>query len=140
MSEGKLHRFVTRNEAERFVNELGPHEWLCKPGLTECDKLKLIRVEMKPGQGHGFHRHPHMEEIIYILSGRGEQWVGTEFRILGPGDCAHIPMDVVHGVHNIGGDCLVFLAILSPANIDGPATIEMADQEPWKSLRPTPAP
>jgi quercetin dioxygenase-like cupin family protein len=131
-------RFVTRNEAERFTNSVGFHEWLCKPGLTECDLLKLIRVEMQPGHYHAFHRHPHMEEIIYVISGRGEQWVEQECRILGPGDSAHIPMNAVHGLYNVGGDCLIFLAILSPANSAPPDTIELGDQEPWKSLRPVP--
>jgi len=30
---------------------------------------------------------------------------------------------------------LDFLAVLSPANSDGPVTVEVSDQEPWKSLR-----
>jgi hypothetical protein len=30
---------------------------------------------------------------------------------------------------------LDFLAVLSPAKSDGPVTVEVSDQEPWKSLR-----
>ena len=62
----------------------------------------------------------------------------TEFRemkLLGPGESAHIPMDVVHGTYNAGDTTLVFLAILSPAKIEGPPLIDMKDEEPWKSLR-----
>jgi quercetin dioxygenase-like cupin family protein len=77
-----------------------------------------------------------MEEIIYILEGTAEQWVDREKCILGPGEIAHIPKDVVHGTYNIGQQTLRFLAILSPAKIQGPPLIDMSQEEPWKSLRP----
>jgi quercetin dioxygenase-like cupin family protein len=128
-------RFVTSSDME--VEELpwGPHEWLCRPGLAEADRLLLVRVRMPRGAGHAFHRHPAMEEIIYVVSGRAEQWVDRESRELGPGDLAHIPADVVHGTYNAGDETLVFLAILSPARFEGPALVDVAGEEPWRSLR-----
>jgi quercetin dioxygenase-like cupin family protein len=128
-------RFVTSDEME--VEELpwGPHEWLSRPGLTEAEELLLVRVRMPPGKGHAFHRHPAMEEIIYVVSGTAEQWVDRERRRLGPGDIAHIPRDVVHGTYNDGDETLVFLAILAPARFDGPALIDVSGEEPWASLR-----
>ena len=128
-------RFVT--EAEMEVEQLpwGPHDWLSRPGLTAADELLLVRVHMPPGKGHAFHRHPEMEEIIYILSGTAEQWVDRERRTLKAGQIAHIPRDVVHGTYNAGDETLEFLAILSPAKISGPALVDMSDSEPWKSLR-----
>ena len=130
-----LLRFVTRDEVQ--VEELpwGPHAWLSRPGLTEAKQLLLVRVTMPPGQAHQFHRHPALEEIIYVLSGTAEQWVDRERRRLGPGEIAHIPTDVVHGTYNAGEDELVFLAILSPAEFDGPALVEMQDVPPWSTLR-----
>lgn len=129
-------RFVTPDEME--VEELpwGPHEWLCRPGLTGAEKLLLVRVRMPSGTGHAFHRHPAMEEIIYIVSGRAEQWVEEESRELGPGDVAHIPRDLVHATYNAGQETLVFLAILSPAVFEGPALVDVSGEEPWRSLRP----
>jgi quercetin dioxygenase-like cupin family protein len=76
-----------------------------------------------------------MEEIIYVISGRAEQWVERESRLLGPGDTAHIPKDIVHGTYNAGDETLVFLAILSPAIFEGPALIDVSQDEPWASLR-----
>jgi len=136
MSAAEPLRFVTAGEME--VEELpwGPHEWLCRPGLTDAEGLMLVRVRMPPGKGHAFHRHPAMEEIIYVVSGTAEQWVDRESRTLGAGDIAHIPMDVVHGTYNAGEDTLVFLAILSPAKFDGPALVDVSGEEPWVSLRP----
>ena len=86
----------------------------------------LVRVTMPPGQAHKFHRHPAMEEIIYVVDGQAEQWVDREKRLLGPGEMAHIPTDVVHGTYNAGVGNLVFLAILSPAIFEGPALVDVS--------------
>jgi quercetin dioxygenase-like cupin family protein len=129
-------RFVTSADVQVEQLPWGPHEWLCRPGLTEARDLLLVRVRMPPATGHAFHRHPAMEEIIYVVSGDAEQWVGDESRRLGPGDSAHIPKDVVHGTYNAGADTLVFLAILSPAVFDGPALVDVSHEPPWSSLRP----
>ena len=45
----------------------------------------MVRVNMEPGRAHAFHKHPTREELIYVLSGRAEQWVGREHKVLGPG-------------------------------------------------------
>ena len=127
--------FITRSELQVEPSQWGPHEWLSRPGLTAAQELLMVRVLMPPGRAHQFHRHPTMGEIIYVVSGSAEQWVGKEKRLLGPGDAAHIPMDVVHGTYNAGSDTLVFLAILSPAVFEGPALIDMHLEEPWRSLK-----
>lgn len=128
--------FVTARDMEVEQLPWGPHDWLCRPGLTEAQNLLLVRVHMPPGKAHAFHRHPAMEEIIYVMEGAAEQWVDRDARILGPGEIAHVPRDVVHGTYNAGADTLVFLAILSPARIEGPALVDMAHEEPWRSLKP----
>lgn len=135
MSGGPL-QFVTALEMQVELSPWGPHEWLSRPGLTEARGLLLVRVRMPPGRAHQFHRHPAMEEIIYVLSGTAEQWVGSERRTLGAGDTAHIPPDMVHGTYNSGDEPLVFLAILSPADAPGPALVDVHREEPWRSLRP----
>ena len=127
--------FVTKAELQVDPSPWGPHEWLSRPGLTAAEQLLMVRVLMPPGRAHQFHRHPAMEEIIYVVSGTAEQWVGLENRLLGPGDIAHIPTDVVHGTYNAGTDTLVFLAILSPATSEGPALVDVHLDEPWCSIK-----
>ena len=128
-------RFVTSKEAEVEVLPWGPHEWLCKAGLTDAKALQLVRVKMPPGKAHQFHRHPAMEELLYVLEGRAEQWVGRERRILGPGELAHVPTNEVHGTYNVFDEPLTFLAVLSPAVFEGPALIDVSREEPWCSLK-----
>ena len=127
--------FITSTELQVEPSPWGPHEWLSRPGLTGAEQMLMVRVLMPPGRAHQFHRHPAMEEIIYVVSGSAEQWVGREKRLLGPDDIAHVPADVVHGTYNAGNETLVFLAILAPAKFEGPALIDVHLEEPWRSLR-----
>jgi quercetin dioxygenase-like cupin family protein len=128
-------RFVTSKDAQ--VEELpwGQHECLARVGLTDSQLLQLVRVTMPPGRSHAFHRHPSMEELVIVVGGRAEQWVGQEKRVLGPGELAHVPMNEVHGTYNVFHEPVVFLAILSPASFEGPALIDVSQDEPWRSLR-----
>jgi len=128
-------RFVGKDEMQVEPSPWGPHEWLSRPGITAADELLMVRVRMPAGRAHQFHRHPEMEEIIYVESGTAEQWVDREKRILRAGDSAHIPKDVVHGTYNAGADTLVFLAILSPAKFSGPALVDVHTDEPWRTIR-----
>jgi quercetin dioxygenase-like cupin family protein len=139
MSLDAPHRFVTADDMQVEDSPWGAHEWLCRPGLTDAEQLLLVRVRIPPGKGHAFHRHPAMEEVIYIVSGFAEQWVDKQSRPLGPGESAHIPKGVVHGTYNAGDETLVLLAILSPAKFDGPALVDVSHEEPWASLRPSSA-
>jgi quercetin dioxygenase-like cupin family protein len=128
-------RFVTDAEAQIEVMPWGRHDWLCRAGLTQAELVQLVRVRMPAGKAHAFHRHPCMEEALYILEGRAEQWVGRERRILKAGESAHVPMNEVHGTYNVFDEPVTFLAILSPAKFDGPALIDVSREEPWRSLR-----
>ena len=135
MCQEHFLRFVTDAEAEVELLPWGRHEWLSRAGLTGAQQLQLVRVRMPPGKAHAFHRHPGFEEVLYILKGRAEQWVGRSKRILGPGATAFVPTNEVHGTYNIFAEPLTFLAILSPAHFDGPLLIDVSQDEPWKSIR-----
>ena len=133
-------RFVQIADALREPNAWTNNEWLCRPDLVDAEKLLLVRANMAPMHCHPFHCHPHREEIIYVIYGRAEQWVGQEYRILGPGEMAHIPAGVVHATYNPHAEPLVFLAILSPAKLPddlarAPDPHDVSAQEPWASLR-----
>jgi quercetin dioxygenase-like cupin family protein len=116
----KALRFVTSAKARVEFAPWGKHWWLSQPGFTDTKQLTLVRVRMRPGAGHQFHYHPAREEIIYVLDGVAEQWVGQEKRRLKAGEIAFIPKNVVHAIHNPSKKPMTFLAILSPA---------------WRSLR-----
>jgi len=128
-------RFVST--ANVIVEELpwGPHEWLVKPPLTESEHLMLVRVTMPPGEAHQFHRHPHFEEALYFLEGRVEQWVDQEKKIMGPGEVAHVPKNVVHGSYNVFNQPCVFLAMLASPRFQEPMLVDVHKDHPWVQLK-----
>jgi quercetin dioxygenase-like cupin family protein len=128
-------RFVTAAEKVDFLSPWTLEEWFCRNDILPNRELLMVRANMEPGRSHPFHTHPTREEIIYILSGRAEQWIGKEHRILGPGEMVLVPKGEVHGTYNPFRERLVFLAILAPANAPDPAIVDVSTQEPWANLR-----
>ena len=129
-------RFVSFEETivEKFPSK--SHFWHNRPNMVRDTNLLFVRCQMHEGYAHKFHNHPHMEEILYVLSGTAEQWVEREKRIMKPGDSLYLPAGIVHGTYNIGKGDLDFLAVLSPAKSPEPGTVDVSEEEPWKSLRP----
>jgi quercetin dioxygenase-like cupin family protein len=132
-------RFVTSKTARIEHAPWGKHWWLSEPELTGTAQITLVRVTMRPGTGHDFHHHPAREEIIYVVDGVAEQWVGRQKQRLKAGECAFIPKKVVHAIFNASKNPMTFLAILSPAKAPGPFLVDCHDEEPWRSLRKRPS-
>lgn len=131
--EGK---FVFANEAKQDELEWGTIKWYCQPSNTGAESLTILEATVEPGFGHDFHRHPGQEEVIYILEGEAEQYVGKEKRLLKKGDSVFIGPDVVHATFNISDRPFKSLAILGPCiGEDGYVVVEVANEEPWASLR-----
>ena len=128
-------RFVTAAEKVDYVSPWTLEEWLSRADVVPNKELLMVRANMEAFRSHPFHTHPTREEIIYILSGRAEQWIGKQHRILGPGEMVLIPKGEVHGTYNPFRERLVFLAILAPANAAEPGIVDVSTQEPWASLR-----
>jgi quercetin dioxygenase-like cupin family protein len=127
-------RFVAANETEVEPLEGKTHHWYFRDGLGDSESLVFVRARIVPGSGHPFHTHPEMDEIIYVLSGEMTQWLEQESRVLKPGDSIFIPKGVVHGCLNqSAGEC-EFLAILTPSKIKGPFSVDVSNEEPWRSL------
>ena len=125
-----------KDEVSREHLDWGNLGWLCRPPETGNKNLTVIDVDLNPGMGHDFHRHPDQEEIIYCIKGKVEQWINDEKRILGPGDSVYIDADVVHATFNIDDEPAHLLAILGPCVGEmGYEVVEMADEAPWNTMR-----
>ncbi len=129
-------RFTIASETEPEALDWGRLRWLCNPPTPGAMDLTVIDVTLLPGKGHDFHRHPDQEEVILCVSGSVEQWVDREKRILGPGDSAFIPADVVHASFNVGAAEAKVVAILGPCRgAIGYEVVEMGGEAPWSTLR-----
>jgi len=131
----ETRRFVTAAEKVDFQSPWALEEWFCRSDVVPNTDLLLVRANMEPGRSHPFHTHPNREEIIFVLSGRAEQWIGSEHRILGPGEMLLVPKGEVHATYNPFRERLVFLAILAPAKALEPAIVDVSNQQPWVEMR-----
>jgi quercetin dioxygenase-like cupin family protein len=113
--------FVTADEAREVPL---PHcllRWLCQGEFSDLGGLAFGEASFPAGGGHGPHRHPNAEEILYVLRGRAMQGVGDEERELGPGDAALVRQDEIHWTKSVGGEALTLLVIFShpkPETVD----------------------
>jgi len=128
-------RFVTKTDALKEEYKGRTNYWLTRPELTGAKDLQVCEATLPAGEGHAFHTHPELEEMIYVLAGEVEQWVEKEKRILKPGDAAHIPAGVVHATFNVSKADATILAILSPGASQGPFMVDVSGEAAWKGLR-----
>ena len=128
--------FISSREAKREELEWGSLGWFSSPDASGAKNLVVVEVTLNPSGGHNFHKHPNQEELIYVIDGEIEQWIGQQKRRLGPGDSAFIGADVVHASFNADDSNAKLLAILGPCvGSGGYELVDVADQEPWVSLR-----
>jgi quercetin dioxygenase-like cupin family protein len=128
--------FMMSAETPPETLDWGKLRWMSSPPATGAKDLTVIEVNIILGEGHDFHKHPDQEEVIYVISGKVEQWLDQEKRILGPGDCVFIDADVVHASFNVGDTDAQLLAILGPCVGDaGYQLVDVAQENPWKGLR-----
>ncbi len=129
-------KFISSTEVKREQVDWGSLAWFSSPAASAAKNLVVLEVELKPGGGHDFHKHPDQEEGIYVLDGDIEQWVDREKRILRPGDSAFIGAGVVHASFNVSERKAKLLAILGPCvGADGYELVDVSRQEPWAHLR-----
>jgi oxalate decarboxylase/phosphoglucose isomerase-like protein (cupin superfamily) len=99
--------------------EWGSIKWLVSPASEEGAGITFGEVLLLPGKGHDRHNHPESEEILYVLSGEGEQMVddGEPFPV-GPGDTIYVPTAVFHSTRNTGWEPMRLLALYNPAGAE----------------------
>ena len=81
--------------------------------------MSLMQVVLLPGKGHERHNHTGSDEILYVLSGRGEQMIDdAQTFAVGPGQAVFIPKAAFHSTVNTGWEPLVLLAVYAPAGAE----------------------
>ena len=129
-------KFVIAKDTKLEINDWGRLGWLSNPPNTGARQLTVIDVNLDHGKGHDFHKHPAQEEVILVIAGKVEQWIDRDKRVLGPGDSAFIPADVVHASFNVGTSAAKVVATLGPCvGKIGYELVDVAEQAPWKTLR-----
>jgi len=131
-------KFITGKDAERDQLEWGRMGWFSRPATTGASQLVVMEVELQPGFGHDFHKHPDQEEVIYVVEGTVEQWLEQDRQLLESGDAIYIDADVVHATFNTSNVLAKLLVSLGPCVGDeGYQLVDVSNEAPWNTLRNT---
>ena len=129
-------KFTLIAETEFATVDWGRVAALCNPEGAGAKRLTILNAKMYPGKGHDFHKHAEQEEVILVVSGKVEQWLENEKRVLGPGDSVFIAPNTVHASFNVGDSEAHIVAIFGPSvGVNGLEMIDMSEVAPWNGLR-----
>ena len=74
----------------------GEIRWIWNSQINESAEQTLGHVVIHPGEKNTFHAHPNCEELLYVLTGECDHWVGDEEYHLKPGMTICIPRGFDH--------------------------------------------
>lgn len=129
--------FIPLSDVRREQFDWGVIGWRLVPAHG-AEHLVVMDVELQPGGGHDFHRHPDQEEMIIVKQGTITQFVGEESTTSTAGDSIFVPEGMVHASFNDSDQTAYLQVVMSPSlgGETGYGLEDVADQEPWTSLRP----
>lgn len=107
-------------DVSTFAFDWGRLALTVAPEVNGAERFSGGVVDLGPGQGHARHNHPGAEEIIFVISGEGEQMVedadgAPVVRRVGPGCTIYVPESRFHSTTNIGAGPMQLFVVYSPA-------------------------
>jgi len=95
-------------------------------------------VALIPGGGHDFHRHPGQEEMIIVKRGTITQYIERDVAELAAGESVFLAAGVVHASFNDSDEPAELQVMIGPSmgGETGYGIDDVAEQEPWRGLRP----
>ncbi len=107
------------HDVETLAFDWGNVKLLSTPDTAGGDTMTFGMVVLQPGRGHARHDHPDADEILFILSGDGEQMLDDRPAVpIGPGAMIYIPRGVFHSTLNTGWEPLRFVVVYAPAGTE----------------------
>ena len=89
---------------KRVDADWGSLTWLASKEIGNAEGLSVGKVVIKPGRSNPRHSHPNCEEVLYLMSGRLEHFVGEERITASAGDVLTVSPGVSHHATNIGDE------------------------------------
>ena len=93
---------------------------------------------MLRGDGFNFHHHPRQVEILYLMEGTLETWIGQEKVTADAGDTLYLPAGSVHACFNVSNRPAKIFVALTPSIETAELGFELVDvsgEAPWNTLR-----
>jgi oxalate decarboxylase/phosphoglucose isomerase-like protein (cupin superfamily) len=104
------------DDVETLAFDWGNVKLLSTPDTAGGATMTFGMVVLAPAKGHERHNHPDADEILFMISGEGEQMLDDEPPVtVRPGAMVYIPRGVFHSTMNTGWEPLRFAVVYAPA-------------------------
>ena len=112
--------FVYPRDVDAFGFDWGRLSLTVAPEVNGARRFSGGVVDLPSGQGHSRHNHPGAEEIIFVISGEGEQMVEDEagnpvIQQVSAGCTVFVPESRFHSTLNTGAQPMQLFVVYSPA-------------------------
>jgi oxalate decarboxylase/phosphoglucose isomerase-like protein (cupin superfamily) len=112
--------FLYPKDVDKFGFDWGQLSLTVAPEVNGAKTFSGGVVDLPSGQGHARHNHPGSEEIIFVISGEGEQMVEDEqgnpiVKKVGAGCTIFVPDSRFHSTLNTGSGPMQLFVVYSPA-------------------------
>jgi oxalate decarboxylase/phosphoglucose isomerase-like protein (cupin superfamily) len=116
--------FVYPKDVSAYGFDWGKLMLTVGPEVNGATQFSAGVVDLPSGQGHARHNHPGAEEIIFVISGEGEQMVedpdgNPVTQRVSAGCTVFVPASRFHSTRNTGSGPMQLFVVYSPA---GPET------------------
>ena len=109
-------RILYGDDVESLIFDWGTLRFVSAPEVTGAQRFSFGIVTLAAGKGHDRHSHPGVEEIIYVVSGEGEQTLGDEPAVpVRDGASIFVPPGMPHSTLNTGTEPLRLAVVYAPA-------------------------
>ena len=89
--------------------------WIADGKTMQPKFLSSCVIRVLPGETvQPAHSHPEGEELIYIITGRGEAWVDGEIEPMRAGTAVLFEQGKVHMIRNTGDEEMKVICFFSP--------------------------
>ena len=106
---------VYGDDVDTLAYDWGNIKILSEPQVTGGDRMSFGMVVLEPGKGHDRHNHPDADEIIFVISGEGDQMLDDKPSVrVRPGASIYIPQGIYHSTVNTGWEPLRLIIVYAP--------------------------
>jgi oxalate decarboxylase/phosphoglucose isomerase-like protein (cupin superfamily) len=105
---------IRPSAVETYSFDWGTMKWFVSPVTIEGAANSQGEVIINPNRGHDVHQHDGADELLYVISGAGEQTVGAEKFPIAEGDMVYIPRATPHSTFNSTWRTLRLLVTYTP--------------------------
>jgi oxalate decarboxylase/phosphoglucose isomerase-like protein (cupin superfamily) len=119
-----MHKFgdsyiTTAADVDTIIFDWGKINMLSSEKATGSKSISFGTVVLEPGKGHIRHNHPDADEIIFYVSGEGDQMINDAEPVrCSAGYCCWIPKGVYHSTINRGSGALHLVVAYIPAGAE----------------------